>query len=51
MVVTQLALDEMQEGEICKEAMAMETGTLLFTIPRPSEAFTCTELAIKILDK
>lgn len=25
--MTQLALDEMEEGEICEEVVAMETGT------------------------
>lgn len=46
--MTQLALDEMEEGKICEEVVAMETGTPLFTIQRPSEAFSCTELAMKI---
>lgn len=45
--VTQLALDEMEEGENCEE-VAMETGTPLFTIQRPSEAFMCIELAMKM---
>lgn len=47
----QLALDEMEEKEICEEVIAMVTGTLLFTIQRPSEALMCTELAMKIFDK
>lgn len=36
--MTQLALDEMEEGEICEEVVAMETGTPLFTIQRHSRA-------------
>lgn len=46
--MTQLALDEMEVGETCEEVVAMETGTLQFTIQRPSEAFTCIELAMKL---
>lgn len=47
----QLALDEMEEGEICEDVIAMETGMYLFTIQRPSEAFMCIELTMKNLDK
>lgn len=45
--MTQLALDE-RVGDTSEEAVAMETGTLLFTIQRPPEAFTCIELAMKM---
>lgn len=44
----QLALDEMEEGEISEEVVAMETGTPPFTIQKSSEAFISTELAMKI---